>query len=78
MEFRVYYPAELLDGQGRPFREFDKFSLLDGETGEVLIEDISATLAQQRGQVTGDGPVTGEPEASPQPAGAVSAGEAAS
>ncbi len=78
MEFRVYYPAELLDGQGRPFREFDKFGLLDGETGEVLIEDISAALAQQRGQVTGDGPVTGEPEASPQPAGAVSAGEAAS
>lgn len=77
MEFRVYYPAELLDGQGRPFREFDKFSLLDGETGEVLIEDISATLAQQWGQVTGDGPVTGEPEASPQPAGAISAGEAA-
>ena len=77
MEFRVYYPAELLDGQGRPFREFDKFSLLDGETGEVLIEDISAALAQQRAQVTGDGPVTGEPEASPQPAGAVSAGEVA-
>ena len=77
MEFRVYYPAELLDGQGRPFREFDKFSLLDGETGEVLIEDISAALAQQRAQVTGDGPVTGEPEASPQPAGAASAGEAA-
>ena len=77
MEFRVYYPTELLDGQGRPFREFDKFSLLDGETGEVLIEDISAALAQQRAQVTGDGPVTGEPEASPQPAGAVSAGEAA-
>ena len=77
MEFRVYYPTELLDGQGRPFREFDKFSLLDGETGEVLIEDISAALAQQRGQVTGDGPVTGEPEASPQPAGAVSAGEVA-
>ena len=78
MEFRVYYPTELLDGQGRPFREFDKFSLLDGETGEVLIEDISAALAQQRAQVTGDGPVTGEPEASPQPAGAASAGEAAS
>ena len=77
MEFRVYYPTELLDGQGRPFREFDKFSLLDGETGEVLIEDISAALAQQRGQVTGDGPVTGEPEASPQPAGAASAGEVA-
>ena len=77
MEFRVYYPTELLDGQGRPFREFDKFSLLDGETGEVLIEDISAALAQQRAQVTGDGPVTGEPEASPQPAGAASAGEAA-
>lgn len=77
MEFRVYYPAELLDGQGRPFREFDKFSLLDGETGEVLIEDISAALAQQRAQVTGDGPVTGEPEASPQPAGEISAGEAA-
>ena len=77
MEFRVYYPAELLDGQGRPFREFDKFSLLDGETGEVLIEDISAALAQQRAQVTGDGPVTGEPEASPQPAGAASAGEVA-
>lgn len=77
MEFRVYYPTELLDGQGRPFREFDKFSLLDGETGEVLIEDISAALAQQRAQVTGDGPVTGEPEASPQPAGAVSAGEVA-
>lgn len=77
MEFRVYYPTELLDGQGRPFREFDKFSLLDGETGEVLIEDISAALAQQRAQVTGDGPVTGEPEASPQPAGAASAGEVA-
>ena len=77
MEFRVYYPTELLDGQGRPFREFDKFSLLDGETGEVLIEDISAALAQQRAQVTGDGPVTGEPEASPQPAGAVSSGEVA-
>lgn len=78
MEFRVYYPSQLLDGQGQPIREFTKFQLLDGETGEVLIEDISATLAQQRGQVTGDGPVTGEPEASPQPAGAVSAGEAAS
>ena len=77
MEFRVYYPTELLDGQGRPSWEFDKFSLLDGETGEVLIEDISAALAQQRAQVTGDGPVTGEPEASPQPAGAASAGEVA-
>ena len=77
MEFRVYYPSQLLDGQGQPIREFDKFSLLDGETGEVLIEDISAALAQQRAQVTGDGPVTGEPEASPQPAGATSAGEVA-
>lgn len=78
MEFRVYYPTELLDGQGQPIREFDKLQLRDEVTGEVLIEDISAALAQQRAQVTGDGPVTGEPEASPQPAGAVSAGEAAS
>lgn len=56
MEFRVYYPTELLDGQGRPFREFTKFQLQDGETGEVLIEDVAATLAQQRSQLLGTAP----------------------
>ena len=68
MEFRVYYPTELLDGQGQPIREFDKLQLLDGETGEVLIEDVAAALAQQRSQLLGTAPAgqTDEEEAVPE------------
>lgn len=76
MEFRVYYPTELLDGQGQPIREFDKLQLLDGDTGEVLIEDVAAALAQQRSQLLGTAPAgqtyeeeaaVPEAEASPVP-----------
>lgn len=68
MEFRVYYPTELLDGQGQPIREFDKLQLLDGDTGEVLIEDVAAALAQQRSQLLGTAPAgqTYEEEAVPE------------
>lgn len=68
MEFRVYYPAGLLDGQGQPIREFDKLQLLDGDTGEVLIEDVAAALAQQRSQLLGTAPAgqTYEEEAVPE------------
>lgn len=68
MEFRVYYPTELLDGQGQPIREFDKLQLLDGDTGEVLIEDVAAVLAQQRSQLLGTAPAgqTYEEEAVPE------------
>lgn len=68
MEFRVYYPSQLLDGQGQPIREFDKLQLLDGDTGEVLIEDVAAALAQQRSQLLGTAPAgqTYEEEAVPE------------
>lgn len=76
MEFRMYYPSHLLDGQGQPIREFDKLQLLDGDTGEVLIEDVAAALAQQRSQLLGTAPAgqtyeeeaaVPEAEASPVP-----------
>lgn len=68
MEFRVYYPTELLDGQGQPIREFDKLQLRDEVTGEVLIEDVAAALAQQRSQLLGTAPAgqTYEEEAVPE------------
>ena len=68
MEFRMYYPSHLLDGQGQPIREFTKFQLLDGDTGEVLIEDVAAALAQQRSQLLGTAPAgqTYEEEAVPE------------
>lgn len=68
MEFRMYYPSHLLDGQGQPIREFDKLQLLDGDTGEVLIEDVAAALAQQRSQLLGTAPAgqTYEEEAVPE------------
>lgn len=68
MEFRVYYPSQLLDSQGQPIREFDKLQLLDGDTGEVLIEDLAAVLAQQRSQLLGTAPAgqTYEEEAVPE------------
>ena len=74
MEFRMYYPSHLLDGQGQPIREFDRLQLRDEVTGEVLIEDVAAALAQQHSQLLGTAPAgqtyeeaVPEAEASPVP-----------